>query len=147
MDDAQKRFMAMYMWNVKFDYSYVDSPDGRTLPVQLTAHRFSELCSDRSVRNPTIFLKPLSKISKYDFMQYNVIATNAAAKNFEPFAPEAGALTVKFFNYEPKPVWGGEVTLAKIVDAADFLRSQGYLLSWMGLTPEKIIEKGWVTLI
>lgn len=28
-------------------------------------------------------------------------------------------------------------------EVADYLRSRGYLLSWMGLTPDEIIEYGW----
>lgn len=35
------------------------------------------------------------------------------------------------------------ITFMEWTEVADYLRSKSYLLSWMGLTPDEIIERGW----
>lgn len=39
---------------------------------------------------------------------------------------------------------GWMVGLRSVLDIVDFLRSRGYLLPWMGLSCEELIEAGWV---
>lgn len=40
-----------------------------------------------------------------------------------------------------KPV---DISFQLVSEAIDFLRSRGYLVGWMGLTPDEIISRGWV---
>lgn len=34
----------------------------------------------------------------------------------------------------------------KVIQVIDYLRSKGYVLPWMGLSVEKLVEYGWVKL-
>lgn len=104
---------------------------------------YSATMKDSSIKNEWLELKPLSDIRDEDAIEVCNIVHNKAYV-FTNVEIHHGKLFVRRLlgfkfgnltdnNYKP------DIT-SRVVD---FLRSRGYLVPWMGLSCEELIEAGW----
>ncbi len=90
---------------------------------------YSATMKDSSIKNEWIELKPLSDISDEDAVEAIMVSLGKSASEFEGSQREAVVYYITTTTFDS--------------NEADFLRSRGYLLPWMGLSCEGLIEAGW----
>lgn len=86
-------------------------------------------------RNQTrLLLKPLSSITDEDAIKVQKIATTKKDVDmlFNTLSKEKALFECRY-----------TAEYNKHYEIIDFLRSRGYLLPWMGLTPDEIVSYGW----
>lgn len=109
-------------------------------------------------------LKPLSSISDEDAIEVAMILSNYQGVAHHTFRvaqkEEVGELvnhkmvvysyvdneSFEWISIDEMKVSGRRIRPELISYAVDFLRSKGYLLGWLDLTPEDIIAYGWCRL-
>lgn len=121
---------------------------------------------DEALQWEYLELKPLSSISDEDAIEVAKIMTFHDGKGliierkkhgeiemYDRYNDEPHFLNTLFFVPDPFEIFSRDdnrnwfqYDAERILEVTDFLRSRGYALPWMGLSVEKLVNRGWVKL-
>lgn len=127
---AQYMFQHVLMWHDQSILYAVDGSDVATVSTKKT--------------NYFLLLKPLSLITDKDAIGIaKIIGWDKLKPSFADGHPLDLKVSIRDFNWLKNPLCD-KTKLG--IEAADYLRSKGYALPWMGLSVETLIEYGWIKL-